>query len=60
MKMVNFALRNQGYKTIQDYEMIFNTKIMASSTFFKIAKIILERGIEDCEESLRRAREVLH
>ena len=46
MKMVDFALKNQGYKTIQDYEMIFNTKIMASSTFYRIAKIIEERGMK--------------
>ena len=60
IKMVEFALRNQGYKIIQDFDIIFNSKIMASSNFFSCAKMIEGEGIQECEESLQRVRKVLH
>ncbi|KAK4324624.1 hypothetical protein Pmani_004737 [Petrolisthes manimaculis] len=60
MKLVEFALENNGYKTIQDMEKIFEMKIMASSKFFHTAKDIEARGIEESDKMLRQARELVH
>ncbi|KAK4316358.1 hypothetical protein Pmani_012487 [Petrolisthes manimaculis] len=60
MKLVQFALENNGYKTIQSFEQIMETKILTRTTFFTIAKEIEAHGIADSEIRLREARELVH
>lgn len=60
VKLVEFALANLGYKTIQDMEAFFESKLLTSTRFFEIAKKIEEEGIEECEEKLKTARQLIH
>ncbi|KAK4311968.1 hypothetical protein Pmani_016559 [Petrolisthes manimaculis] len=49
MKFVEFALENNGYKTLEDKEKVFEMKIMSSTRFFYIAREIEAKGIQDGE-----------
>lgn len=60
VKLVEFALGNSGYKTIQDMEVMFESKLLTHNRFFEIARRIEEGGIADCQKKLEMSRQLIH
>ncbi|XP_063839945.1 uncharacterized protein LOC135088815 [Scylla paramamosain] len=54
VKLVEFALSNNGFKTIEDMEETFENKFMSSASFHKIAKTVETEGITKSEERRRK------
>ncbi|KAK8371952.1 hypothetical protein O3P69_016295 [Scylla paramamosain] len=60
VKLVEFALSNNGFKTIEDMEETFENKFMSSASFHKIAKTVETEGITKSEEALSDACKLVH
>ena len=60
VRLVEFALQENGYATLQAMSKILDTRIPSKKTFFVIAKEIEKKGIQQCEETLMKVREFIH
>ena len=60
VKLVEFAIANNGFKTIEDKREAFEKKFMSSPTFHKIAKNVEKQGIDKIEEALSKTCTRLH